>query len=99
MTFIILYGSEPHPYDAIHDAHLHSIDHDHTHDHGHNNDHSHPHDRSHHQPSARITKQNRASDADMDKLRSTLKQFVRDWSAEVIQLPLHGYYHPAIIFE
>ncbi|KAF8173243.1 N2227-domain-containing protein [Mycena galopus ATCC 62051] len=47
----------------------------HSHSHGHNHSHSHdgaPRNRRRYKP----------TDFDMDKLRSTLKQFVRDWSAE-----------------
>ena len=68
-----LVPKEPHPYDALHEAHEHS--------------HAHPHERSHSHPFAQSGPgngtQQRVSDSDMDKLRSTLKQFVRDWSAEV----------------
>lgn len=67
---------EPHPYDALHDAHVHS----HAHGtHPHEDSHSHSVGRSGSGPGAN----ERVSDSDMDKLRSTLKQFVRDWSAEV----------------
>ncbi|KAG6815982.1 hypothetical protein H0H93_008723 [Arthromyces matolae] len=53
-------------------SHSHSL---HTHEHGH--DQTHVHDHSH--PQRRKYK---PTDFDMDKLRSTLKQFVRDWSVE-----------------
>ncbi|KAJ6462279.1 N2227-like protein-domain-containing protein [Mycena vitilis] len=53
----------------------HSHEHGHSHSHGHNHSHSHdgtPRNRRRYKP----------TDFDMDKLRSTLKQFVRDWSEE-----------------
>jgi hypothetical protein len=71
-----LVPKEPHPYDVLHEAHVHS------HVHGsYSHDHSHPHPFA--QPEPETGTQQRVSDSDMDKLRSTLKQFVRDWSAEV----------------
>ncbi|TEB32801.1 N2227-domain-containing protein [Coprinellus micaceus] len=57
----------------------------HSHDepsHGHSHSHAGPsHSHSHGGPSAPRTKK-KPTDFDMDKLRSTLKQFVRDWSKE-----------------
>ena len=63
------------------DAHSHS----HSHTHG-SHSHSHSHDRA--QPwtsrsGGGVKKNYRPTENDMDKLRSTLKQLVRDWSAEV----------------
>jgi len=57
---------ESHPYDAFQP---------HSHDGGHT-----WHEHSESRSGVRETK--RVSDNDMDKLRSTLKQFVRDWSVE-----------------
>ncbi|PVG03867.1 N2227-domain-containing protein [Serendipita vermifera] len=54
---------------------------DHSHDHGH----GHSHTRSGHQQhshSSGATRRYRASPGDMDKVISTLKQFVRDWSKD-----------------
>ncbi|KAA1475264.1 N2227-domain-containing protein [Dentipellis sp. KUC8613] len=62
-------------------SHSHSHTHQHDHEHGHSHSHehgSHDHGHSHSAPN----KPYRPSDFDMDKLRSTLKQFVRDWSEE-----------------
>ncbi len=50
----------------------------HPHSHSHNNESEHRHTRSIDNRSGF-----KPSENDMDKLRSTLKQFVRDWSAEV----------------
>ncbi|KAJ7272424.1 N2227-domain-containing protein [Mycena rebaudengoi] len=50
----------------------------HAHEHGHSHGHSHSH--SHDAPGKK--RRYRPTDFDMDKLRSTLKQFVRDWSVE-----------------
>ncbi|KAJ6621039.1 N2227-domain-containing protein [Mycena sp. CBHHK59/15] len=58
----------------------HSHDHDslgHSHSHGHGHRHSHSHDGT-----PRNRRRYKPTDFDMDKLRSTLKQFVRDWSVE-----------------
>ncbi|KAL1409798.1 hypothetical protein Q8F55_003795 [Vanrija albida] len=63
-----------------HDAHAHS--HDHAHDHGHGHSHA-AHDHPAPAPSpphARPTQAER--DASQDKVRSTLRSFARDWSAE-----------------
>ncbi|TFK32167.1 N2227-like protein-domain-containing protein [Crucibulum laeve] len=57
--------------------------HSHSHSHGQSHHHSHSHSQPrgfHDGPSRR--KKYRPTDFDMDKLRSTLKQFVRDWSEE-----------------
>ncbi|TFY59989.1 hypothetical protein EVG20_g7589 [Dentipellis fragilis] len=62
----------------------HSHSHTHQHDHGHRHSHSHEHGAYGHGHSHSVpNKPYRPSDFDMDKLRSTLKQFVRDWSEEV----------------
>ncbi|KAH6903305.1 N2227-like protein-domain-containing protein [Coprinopsis sp. MPI-PUGE-AT-0042] len=65
-----IHGSHTHPHSGH--AHDHSHSHDHGHDHGGHGSHSHPGRRKKFKP----------TDFDMDKLRSTLKQFVRDWSEE-----------------
>ncbi|KAF4576216.1 hypothetical protein EYR40_000455 [Pleurotus pulmonarius] len=65
---------ESQQYDGPSEQHGHSHDHEHSHGHG-----SHSH--SHGGPSSR-SGNTASSDFDMDKLRSTIKQFVRDWSAE-----------------
>ncbi|TFK52860.1 N2227-domain-containing protein [Heliocybe sulcata] len=66
----------------------------HLHDHGHSHSHSDPHAGHTHSHGASLnfgsgseggsqrSRRYRPTDADMDKLRSTLKQFVRDWSEE-----------------
>ncbi|KZT65003.1 N2227-domain-containing protein [Daedalea quercina L-15889] len=64
----------------------------HPHSHGHTrgpHSHLHPHSHSHNAPGSSHghsdpgkQKKYRPTDFDMDKLRSTLKQFVRDWSEE-----------------
>ena len=68
----------------------------HTHHHpehtGH--DHSHSHGPHTHSPTdiANDSRKRRPTVLDMDKVRSTLKQLVRDWSEEVraaLQSPLH----------
>ncbi|KAJ7066398.1 N2227-domain-containing protein [Mycena amicta] len=57
----------------------HSHGHDHGHSHGeHDHGHSHSHSHSHGTEQRRY----KPTDFDMDKLRSTLKQLVRDWSTE-----------------
>lgn len=60
-----------------------SSDHQHSHTSGHIHDHSHSHSHSHSTPGSGRPKKFKPTDFDMDKLRSTLKQFVRDWSEEV----------------
>ncbi|KAF9255445.1 N2227-domain-containing protein [Marasmius fiardii PR-910] len=52
----------------------------HSHSHSHGHTHEHGHDHSHEAP--RKSKKYRPNEGDMDKVRSTLKQFVRDWSEE-----------------
>lgn len=58
-------------------SHIHGGD-DHSHFHGHGGGHTHSHDSSDHG----------INEGDMDKVRSTLKQLVRDWSEEVSDAPL-----------
>ncbi|KAF9446460.1 N2227-domain-containing protein [Macrolepiota fuliginosa MF-IS2] len=69
------------------DGSAHTHEHGHGHDHAAGPSHSHPHSQPHghshprsHGPNRQ--KEFRPSESDMDKLRSTLKQFVRDWSVE-----------------
>jgi hypothetical protein len=57
----------------------------HTHSH-HHSQHSHSHDVPHATNGRRKQKRYKPTDFDMDKLRSTIKQFVRDWSEEVSKL-------------
>lgn len=60
------------------------MDHGHSHDHSHNHSHDHTHARTH--PYLNDDSQRRttpASATDMEKIRSTLKQLVRDWSEDV----------------
>ncbi|KAJ7454340.1 N2227-domain-containing protein [Mycena galericulata] len=57
------------------DMAAHPPAHSHTHSHSHSHGHGHGHP---HAPGQRY----KPTDFDMDKLRSTLKQFVRDWSEE-----------------
>uniref|UniRef100_A0A0W0FG11 carnosine N-methyltransferase n=1 Tax=Moniliophthora roreri TaxID=221103 RepID=A0A0W0FG11_MONRR len=66
------------------ETHARSSGHSHSHDdEGHNHSHSHEHDHSHdHATSSRRPKRYKPTEGDMDKLRSTLKQLVRDWSEE-----------------
>ncbi|KAK7678716.1 hypothetical protein QCA50_018298 [Cerrena zonata] len=71
-----------------HGDHGHSHSHDHSHgDHSHSHSHStsegHSHgSHIHADPSGSRRRPYRSNEGDMDKLRSTLKQFVRDWSEE-----------------
>ncbi|KAJ2916234.1 hypothetical protein MD484_g4197, partial [Candolleomyces efflorescens] len=71
--------------------HSHSHDHgsDHSHDHGHSHSsghgHHHSHDQHHGSGRGHRRKKHKPTEFDMDKLRSTLKQFVRDWSEEGAQ--------------
>ncbi|CEL53274.1 UPF0586 protein [Rhizoctonia solani AG-1 IB] len=72
-----------------HGGHSHAPGHSHDHDHGDpagGQDYEHEHDRSHsHSHSVQHSRRNKRSpemDFDMDKVRSTLKQFVRDWGVE-----------------
>jgi carnosine N-methyltransferase len=62
--------------------------HSHSHSHSHSQSHSTGHTHSHGELSTKSdqTKTFKPSEFDMDKLRSTLKQFVRDWSEEVLIL-------------
>ncbi|KAJ8083549.1 hypothetical protein PM082_009423 [Marasmius tenuissimus] len=62
--------------------HDHAHDHDHDHGHGHSHSHEHGHDHDHSHGSPRKPKKYRPNEGDLDKVRSTLKQFVRDWSEE-----------------
>ncbi|KAF4612945.1 hypothetical protein D9613_010831 [Agrocybe pediades] len=58
-----------------------ATDHSHSHSHGHSHETaSHSHSHSHAAPQAQRRK--RPTESDMDKLRSTMKQLVRDWSEE-----------------
>ncbi|KAL5478532.1 hypothetical protein ACEPAI_2716 [Sanghuangporus weigelae] len=59
-----------------------SRSHSHSHADGHTHSHDHGHSHSHAGGSGSGTGRYRPTDFDMDKLRSTLKQFVRDWSEE-----------------
>jgi carnosine N-methyltransferase len=62
-------------------SHSHEHGHDgddHSHSHGHGGRHTHSHGSSDHG----------INEGDMDKVRSTLKQLVRDWSEEVSDEPL-----------
>lgn len=71
-----LNGQLPRPSEGHH--------HDHAHDHG--SEHSHEHNRTHRHSrrhSRNAPARYQASSSDMEKVRSTLKQFVRDWSEEV----------------
>ena len=58
----------------------------HSHSHSHSRPHSHGHSHTHGQSNTSYRKKYKPTDFDMDKLRSTLKQFVRDWSEEVLNL-------------
>ncbi|VDC05234.1 unnamed protein product [Peniophora sp. CBMAI 1063] len=63
-------------------AHEHSHSHDAA---GHSHDHaagSHVHDHAHHAHDAPRRGKYKPTEFDMEKIRSTLKQFVRDWSTE-----------------
>lgn len=71
------------PADGDH-GHSHGHDHDHGHTHSHSHSHSHA---SHASPSPSPVEKDKATrQADMnlaqDKIRSTLRSFVRDWSVE-----------------
>ncbi|KAG2112813.1 N2227-domain-containing protein [Suillus cothurnatus] len=69
---------------AMHD-HSHGDVHSHSHSHPHHH-HSHSHDHANATPDLttdiKHQRKYKPTDFDMDKLRSTLKQFVRDWSEE-----------------
>ena len=59
--------------------------HDHSHPPGHSHEHTHPHSHEFfpHPSTGQENPRRRPTDFDMDKVRSTLKQLVRDWSEEV----------------
>lgn len=67
-------------------------EHSHAHNHDQSN-HTHNHElgHSHGHSSSKRQKRYRPTDFDMDKLRSTIKQFVRDWSEEVPHLYCQSY--------
>ncbi|KAK7055822.1 carnosine N-methyltransferase [Favolaschia claudopus] len=73
------YSPTDHQQSAAGHSHDHvSSDHSHSHGgHGHSHSHHHSHDGM-----SRNRQRYKPTDFDMDKLRSTLKQFVRDWSVE-----------------
>ncbi|KEP53569.1 MFS general substrate transporter [Rhizoctonia solani 123E] len=82
------HGHDDHDHDHDHEGHSHGSGHSHDHDHdhgdvagGHDHDHEHEHGHSHSGHSRR-SKRSPQMDFDMDKVRSTLKQFVRDWGVE-----------------
>lgn len=82
-----------HSHDAP-QAHSHDVPHAHSHDNApHSHSHSDPsssHGHSHHGGVTILSaprKRYRPTEYDMDKLRSTMKQFVRDWSVEVLSFP------------
>ncbi|TFY80859.1 hypothetical protein EWM64_g3160 [Hericium alpestre] len=81
-TEAVVSGSEDREPPAA--AHDHGANDVHAHPHSHPHSHSHgSHGHSHRSPGhASPKKSYRPSEFDMDKLRSTLKQFVRDWSEE-----------------
>jgi carnosine N-methyltransferase len=64
--------------------------HSHPRPHGHSHDHPHTHAHGTHSNSStgpeNTRRKRRPTDFDMDKVRSTLKQLVRDWSEEVRRL-------------
>lgn len=90
-------GSKP----SGHNAHIHSHDHAHIHPHDHsNNSHAHSHDINAYDPhpyddiDPKTARQNfskkqkyQPKHDDIDRLFSTLKQCVRDWSDEVRTYP------------
>ncbi|PPQ79034.1 hypothetical protein CVT25_002343 [Psilocybe cyanescens] len=70
-------------HDIDEDDHSGSMTHSHSHDPESSQSHSHSHSHSGHSLSGGgAPKKHRPTEADMDKLRSTLKQLVRDWSEE-----------------
>ncbi|KAH7337433.1 N2227-domain-containing protein [Rhizoctonia solani] len=76
------HGHDDHDHDHDHGGHSHGPGHSHDHDHGdvaggHEHEHSHSHSGR-----SRQSKRSPQMDFDMDKVRSTLKQFVRDWGVE-----------------
>ncbi|BEJ11480.1 hypothetical protein CspHIS471_0109020 [Cutaneotrichosporon sp. HIS471] len=75
--------AEPEP-DGEHDGHGHGHGHEHEHEHGHgheDNEHGHSHSHSHGPGPAKKAGQ-AERDLRQDKVRSTLRSFVRDWAAE-----------------
>ncbi|KAF8812835.1 N2227-domain-containing protein [Phlegmacium glaucopus] len=76
-------SSESDPATASHRSSQQSPSHSHSHPHSHSAEHTHSHGGSPTGPNR--TKKYKPSEFDMDKLRSTLKQFVRDWSEEGMQ--------------
>ncbi|KAI0705395.1 N2227-domain-containing protein [Earliella scabrosa] len=67
------------------DSHSHGHSHgshSHSHDHSHDGTHAHPHHASVSSDSGKNIKKYKPTEGDMEKLRSTLKQLVRDWSVE-----------------
>ncbi|KAG8975335.1 hypothetical protein FRC05_005894 [Tulasnella sp. 425] len=67
------HGHGPH---SSHGSHSHSGRGGHSHAHGAHDDHGHSHE------GRSKKKKEKPTDFDMDKLRSTMKQFVRDWSEQ-----------------
>ncbi|WVQ70520.1 hypothetical protein IAR50_000039 [Cryptococcus sp. DSM 104548] len=63
------------------DAHTHDQKHPHSHDHGHGDDHSHSHGQTSRPVSPGSISSRQQLDAAQDKVRSTLRSFVRDWSS------------------
>ncbi|CAE6418216.1 unnamed protein product [Rhizoctonia solani] len=79
------HGHGDHEHD--HGVHSHGPGHSHDHDHGdptgaREHEHEHDHNHSHSVQQPRRSKRSPQMDFDMDKVRSTLKQFVRDWGVE-----------------
>ncbi|CAL1709816.1 unnamed protein product [Somion occarium] len=72
-----------HQLDIFQVSHSQYQGHSHSHSHSHgNHSHSHSTPHSHGSHSDPRKRPYRPTDSDMDKLRSTIKQFVRDWSEE-----------------
>jgi len=89
-SFVTLTGTLPGDRDA--ESGLAPRGHPSSRGHSHGHAHSHSHG-SHLHPSAgseNTTRRHRATDFDMDKVRSTLKQLVRDWSEEVRLMHQHA---------
>ncbi|CAE7157914.1 unnamed protein product [Rhizoctonia solani] len=77
-----LESGHDHDHDHDHGGHSHGSGHNHDHDHGDLTG-EHEHERGHsHSTHSRRSKRSPQMDFDMDKVRSTLKQFVRDWGVE-----------------
>ncbi|KAI0033301.1 N2227-domain-containing protein [Vararia minispora EC-137] len=77
-------SSQTHSHDTqnIRREHAHAHSREHTHSHrGHGHGHEGGHEHEHRSPRGKY----KPSEFDMDKLRSTLKQFVRDWSEEGLE--------------